>query len=117
MEFDIRKNGTLIEVYNDAGKCLTRKLTTHEVLDDIRAMAAGAELTDDIQVQLIDVLTPMSDGLPAYYNCGICDHWHAEDFNGDCRADDARFYTSDLDEKHGVDGWESVGMPGSEDHA
>ena len=56
MEFDIEHNGNLIEIFDDQGQCLTRKGSTEEALDDIRAMAAGAELTDDIQVQLIDVL-------------------------------------------------------------
>ncbi len=56
MEFDIEHNGNLIEIFDDQGQCLTRKPSTEEALDDIRAMAAGASLTDDIQVQLIDVL-------------------------------------------------------------
>ena len=68
MYFDIRQNGALFEVYGDAGKCLTRKPTLAAVLDDIRAMAAGAELTDNIEVQLIDVLTPIEPGDKGYGN-------------------------------------------------
>lgn len=109
MYFDIRQTGALFEVYDDAGKCLTRKSTIVQVLDDIRAMAAGASLTDNIEVQLIDVLTPIATR-HAYYECGICDHWHAVDFNGDCRADDARFTAEDLDSLHGLNAWDIVAI-------
>lgn len=114
MYFDIRQIGELFEVYGDAGKCLTRKPTLAAVLDDIRAMAAGAELTDNIEVQLIDVLTSIAIR-HAYYECGICDHYHALDFNGDCRADDARFTAADLDSLHGAHEWEIVSVDGCAD--
>ena len=48
---------------------------------------------------------------PAYYECGICDHWHPLNWNGDCRDDTNRFAPDELDEKHGSFGWESVDMP------
>lgn len=109
MFFDVRQNGCWFEVYGDVGKCLTRKPTLAEVLDDIRAMAAGAELTDNFDVQLIDVLTPIATRA-AYYACGICDHYHAVDFNGDCSADDARYTGEDLDNLHGLNEWDIVSV-------
>lgn len=51
---------------------------------------------------------------PTYYACGICDHYHPADWNGDCREDAARFFVSELDEAHGALGWQEVDMPGTE---
>jgi hypothetical protein len=45
-----------------------------------------------------------------FYECGICDHYHPIDWDGDCRDDDNRFSIGDLDEKFGS-GWEEVDMP------
>ncbi len=53
--------------------------------------------------------------MPKFYECGICGHWHSLEWNGDCREDDARFFTSDLDERYGPFGWEAVDMPTWED--
>lgn len=54
-------------------------------------------------------------GRPKYYRCGICDHWHSAEWNGDCREDENRFFIDQIDEKHGEDGWDEVPMPGTED--
>jgi hypothetical protein len=54
-------------------------------------------------------------GKPAYYDCGICGHNHPLGWDGDCRDDANRFTHEALDKKYGVDGWESVPMPGSEE--
>lgn len=44
--------------------------------------------------------------MPIYYDCGICDHFHSWDFNGDCRDDKNRFTYDDLDKIHGPSGYE-----------
>jgi len=46
-----------------------------------------------------------------YYQCGICEQYHAQAFNGDCRQDDARFNPEELDQKHGEENWVEVPMP------
>lgn len=51
------------------------------------------------------------DNRPAFYECGICSHWHSADWNGDCREDDARFFSDQLDGKYGSEGWREVDMP------
>lgn len=51
--------------------------------------------------------------IPRYYRCGICDHFHAITFTGDCRQDDARFTEDQLNAKHAD--WIEVAMPGSDD--
>lgn len=48
---------------------------------------------------------------PQFYSCGICDHCHPIDWNGDCRDDANRFTSAALDERYGPEGWEEVGMP------
>lgn len=53
--------------------------------------------------------------LPQYYECGICSCMHPTQWDGDCREDENRFAADELDEKHGVNGWEEVPMPGTED--
>ena len=110
LDFEIRQSGCWFEVYDDAGICLTRKPVLAEVLDDIRAMASGASLTNNITVELIDVLTPIATRA-AYYECGICEHYHALDFNGDCRAFGAGLTAADLDSLHGMHEWEIVADP------
>ena len=47
---------------------------------------------------------------PVYYRCGICDHYHRADWNGDCREDGARFFSDQMDEMHGPFGWEEIDM-------
>ena len=34
---------------------------------------------------------------PKFYHCGCCDLWHPCDFDGDCRDDNSRFSTGQLD--------------------
>lgn len=46
-----------------------------------------------------------------YYLCGMCCMYHALDWNGDCRENEARFNPEDLDSKHGSLGWQEVDMP------
>lgn len=45
---------------------------------------------------------------PKFFQCGCCDHWHPQGWTGDCRDNDARFTTGQLDilfpDKNG-DGW------------
>lgn len=53
---------------------------------------------------------------PKFYRCGICDCYHAIDWDGDCREDAARFTPDELDAKYGVLGWEEVPMPDSEEN-
>ena len=111
------------EILDSGGLVLTRAEDLGVAMHSLAGMVENEMLDPEaFEIQIIDVLEdpPLKiepSKLPQYYECGICDHWHAEDFNGDCRADDARFFTSDLDEMHGLNGWESVAMPGSEDHA
>ena len=38
-----------------------------------------------------------NDTRPQFYECGCCVHWHRADFTGDCRDDDQRFTTGQLD--------------------
>lgn len=45
-----------------------------------------------------------------YYECGICDQWHALEWDGDCRQDSARLNPEDMDEKHGEFDWTAVDM-------
>lgn len=58
---------------------------------------------------------PASGTLPKFYRCGICDHYHSIQWDGDCRQDDARFYMDQLDKQYGPLGWEEVPMPTWED--
>ena len=48
---------------------------------------------------------------PQYYLCGICGHYHAVEWNGDCREDAARFTCDQLDDKFGPFGWAETDMP------
>lgn len=48
---------------------------------------------------------------PAYYRCGICDHYHAATWNGDCREDKNRLTLYDVNTRHGEHGWDEVDMP------
>jgi len=48
-------------------------------------------------------------GRPTYYRCGICDHYHSAQWLGDCRDDDNRFFSDQLDERHGRE-WDEVEM-------
>lgn len=52
---------------------------------------------------------------PAYYCCGVCNHYHPVEWNGDCREDANRFTIGQLDKKHGSLDWNESPMPGSED--
>ncbi len=45
---------------------------------------------------------------PAYYDCGICGHFHNVNWNGDCREDDARLTFDDLDTLHGENQWDFI---------
>lgn len=45
------------------------------------------------------------DGLPVFYECGCCGHYHNNDFFGDCREDSQRFSFQDLDAAFGIDKW------------
>ncbi len=47
---------------------------------------------------------------PTYYDCGICGALHDARWDGDCRQDSARFDPDQLDAKHGVNGWDEIGM-------
>lgn len=57
-----------------------------------------------------DVSDPGGDP-PAFYRCGICDHYHSVLWNGDCREDSARLDMDDLDKMYGPCGWNEVNMP------
>jgi hypothetical protein len=35
-----------------------------------------------------------------YYECGCCEMFHAAEWNGDCRQDNARLTLDELDAKH-----------------
>jgi len=48
---------------------------------------------------------------PKFYDCGICEHYHPIEWNGDCREDSARFTYKDLEYKYGMFGWTEVDMP------
>lgn len=41
-----------------------------------------------------------------FYECGICDHLHRWEFNGDCREDAQRFCYEDLADSAEVAGWD-----------
>lgn len=45
------------------------------------------------------------------YLCGICDHYHLIEWDGDCREDANRFTMDELDAKFGPDEWVEVDMP------
>jgi len=49
-------------------------------------------------------------GLPTFFECGQCGHWHSTGlaWNVDCRDDAHRFTLEDLDEHYGVAGWNEV---------
>ena len=46
-----------------------------------------------------------------FYLCVICEHFHPVEWDGDCRDDNNRYTTDELDEKYGSDGWVEVPMP------
>lgn len=52
---------------------------------------------------------------PKFYHCGCCDHYHPDDFWGDCRDDERRFTLDQLEELYGADGWEETAMVPGED--
>lgn len=47
------------------------------------------------------------------YYCGICDHYHRADWDGDCRDDAERFTLAEIITHFGVEGfdWIEVDMP------
>lgn len=47
---------------------------------------------------------------PTFYECGICGHWHNAMWDGDCREDNARFFSDQLDAKYGPLGWTVIEM-------
>lgn len=51
---------------------------------------------------------------PKFYECGICGAMHSNDWHGDCRDNESRFDTEELDEEFGRDGWEEVPMVAGE---
>ena len=53
---------------------------------------------------------PEVDGIPTFYECGICNQYHPLNWDGDCRDDNNRLCADDLDEKYNG-GWEEVEMP------
>jgi hypothetical protein len=53
----------------------------------------------------------MECGPQEFYECGICSHYHAVTFDGDCREDSARFNSEELDIICGATGWTEVSMP------
>jgi hypothetical protein len=55
---------------------------------------------------------------PVFFDCGQCGHWHARDLPGfvDCRADEHRFSTSELDDHYGVErAWQVIDLEEQED--
>ena len=46
-----------------------------------------------------------------YYECGICGHHHPIEWDGDCREDNSRFTSGQLDNHHGAFNWTEVEMP------
>lgn len=42
-----------------------------------------------------------------FYLCGCCEHYHPVTWDGDCRDDNNRYTTDQLDEKFGRD-WKDV---------
>ncbi len=49
------------------------------------------------------------DRTPEFVECGGCNCYHPAAFEGDCRDDDNRFASAQLDELYGLDGW--IGTP------
>lgn len=47
---------------------------------------------------------------PTYYRCGSCDHWHNALWDGDCRQDDARISTDQLEAWYPSGDWAEVDM-------
>jgi hypothetical protein len=41
---------------------------------------------------------------PTFVLCGCCEHYHAANWFGDCRDDDHRFTTDQLEQKYGREG-------------
>lgn len=48
--------------------------------------------------------------IPIFYECGICDHVHPWDWDGDCRDNANRFTRDQLDERFGPHGYELRSM-------
>ncbi len=46
--------------------------------------------------------------LPRYYECPSCSCYHIVGYNGSCDDADSAFLDDELNEKHGVDGWEEI---------
>jgi hypothetical protein len=53
----------------------------------------------------------MNATTPCYYECGICNHYHPANWDGDCRDDENRLTFDQIEAKHGPDGWDEVPMP------
>lgn len=73
-----------------------------------------ASLADYTQEQVITEAReydPSLTDLPEFYACGICDHCHPIDWDGDCRDDANRFTSAALDDRYGAEGWVEVEMP------
>jgi hypothetical protein len=52
---------------------------------------------------------------PKFYECGICEHYHSVNFDGDCRDDAQRLTMEALDSEYGWDGWVEVDQEDLED--
>jgi len=72
---------------------------------------------DDSTGERVSTTTNKRKGLPQFYDCGICGHWHPIEWNGDCREDRFRLTTDFLEEEYGQEGqcWQEVPMPTWED--
>lgn len=47
---------------------------------------------------------------PQFVECGCCNCYHSIAFTGDCRDDNNRFASAQLDERYGMTGWEMLGL-------
>lgn len=82
----------------------------HRPMRDIGEAIAAAKSEDDLPQVEPEGYQVIEVKLPRYYECGICGHNHPWDWDGDCRDDVNRFTDQDLDDKHGPEGYELLGM-------
>lgn len=57
---------------------------------------------------------PVPVTLRRFYECGCCGAYHSDEWYGDCRQNNARFFADELDAQFGFDGWTDVTPPSDE---
>lgn len=73
-----------------------------------RAVRKGEGIAAGSEAELYRKIDQVCAPPPKYYECGACGHYHPAKWYGDCRSVASRFTAGELDELHGLDGWEDV---------